>query len=128
MTSPLVADPNTTPNQDGLTDYEEDLLSTNPNMWTRNGDWITDTLEIQGYYGTRTCTPTRSKWTQRRWHDDGREWNLLAQHMHWDWDDEGTPDLFDRDDDNDGVPDNLDMCRTRSSRQRLQGSTFLADH
>jgi hypothetical protein len=108
----LLADPNTDTDRDGLTDYEEDLLGTNLNDWDTDGDWITDTLEVQGFtYGTRTWyTDPLDMDSNGDGIDDGREWNLPGSaHATWDWENDGTPDLLDRDDDDDGVADNLDM-------------------
>jgi hypothetical protein len=101
-------DDSTDTDNDGLTDYQESLLGTNPEDADSDGDLITDTLEVQGFeYFTLTWTldPLEID-TNGDTIDDWRECPDAPVCL--DTDGDGTPDLFDRDNDGDGVPDELD--------------------
>ncbi len=98
--------------RDGLTDCQEGLLGTDPNGADSDGDTITDTLEVQGFeYGGRTWhTDPLAADTNQDGIGDGQEWNIPGSaHKTWDLNNDHIPDLFDRDNDGDGVPDNLDL-------------------
>ncbi len=94
---------------DGLTDVQESLLGTNPQNVDTDRDWITDTLEVQGFtYYSRTwyLDPLKSD-TNGDGINDGLEWH--PDPAYWDTDNDSIPDAFDADNDDDGVPDRLDL-------------------
>lgn len=114
--------------QDGLTDYQEGLLGTDPNDPDTDGDLITDTVELEGFdYGGRTWYSDPLKLdTNDDGVDDGREWNQPGTvHATWDLDGDGVPDLFDRDDDDDLVPDQHDISPRQSTSSTI---TFDGDN
>lgn len=92
---------------DGLTDYEEGLLGTNPTRSDTDQDGISDFDEIQGfeYAGVQWYGDPLEIDTNRDYMPDGEEW--LPNGVR-DSDGDGTPDLYDNDNDGDGVPDKLD--------------------
>jgi hypothetical protein len=97
---------------DGLTDCQEEFLGTNPDGADSDGDTITDTLEVQGFEwgGKVWYTDPLEADTNRDGISDLNEWNLPGSpHATWDTDGDDVPDLFDQDNDDDGVPDELDM-------------------
>ncbi len=97
---------------DGLTDCQEELLGTNPYDADTDGDTITDTLEVQGFFygGKMWYTDPLEMDTNKDGISDMHEWNWQdSEHTTWDTDGDGVPDLFDLDNDGDGVPDNLDL-------------------
>ncbi|RME42966.1 MAG: hypothetical protein D6791_16585, partial [Chloroflexi bacterium] len=101
--------------QDGLSDYEETLLGTALDSADTDGDLISDLEEIQGF---EWPTGSNQFWytdplsvdTNQDGIGDSDEWNSAERlHPTWDTDNDDTPDLFDRDNDGDGVPDKLDI-------------------
>jgi len=100
--------------EDGLTDFEECILGTADDSDDSDSDGIEDPEEINGFsYKDKMwySDPTELD-TNRDGLDDGREWNTgraSESALPPDMDNDGTPDLFDRDNDNDDVPDNLDL-------------------
>jgi hypothetical protein len=97
---------------DGLTDCQEELLSTNPDNVDSDGDTITDTLEVQGFFhgGKTWYTDPLEVDTNKDGISDLYEWNWPgSDHATWDIDGDNVPDLFDMDNDDDGVPDKLDI-------------------
>ena len=98
--------------RDGLTDFKEGCLGTDPFSVDTDGDAITDTLELEGFtLGSRRWTGDPFKVDSN---GDGRgdldEWakpNGLAESQ--DIDGDGTPNLWDGDDDGDAVPDLADL-------------------
>ncbi len=112
-----LADPTKDSDGDGLNDYEEDLLGTNPENADTDSDTITDREEIEGftYSGQTWHTDPTEIDSNGDGVGDRDEWNrpdLL--HPTWDTDSDGTPDLFDRDNDGDGVPDSADVSPFRT--------------
>ncbi|MCP4542733.1 MAG: hypothetical protein GY832_36890 [Chloroflexi bacterium] len=102
---------------DGLTDCQEELLNTNPNDVDSDGDTITDTLEVQGFsHGGKTWyTDPLEVDTNKDGISDLNEWNWPGgDHATWDIDGDDVPDLFDLDNDDDGVPDKLDISPSSS--------------
>ncbi len=124
---------------DGLTDYQECILGSDPFFFDTDGDTITDTLEVQGFtYGVT------SGGQPRRWYSDPlaldtdqdgigdvQEWLIDADNngVPDDTDGDGTPDLFDDDNDGDGVRDKLDLspfeatARVDDSTGNIRAST-----
>ncbi len=116
--SPQSDDDGTDADNDGLTDYQEAQLGTNPAYGDSDGDGVSDYSEVVGfdYDGQTWYTDPLEKDTNRDGIGDGQEWNLPGStQTTWDTDNDGTPDLFDRDNDGDGVPDNLDLSPHQSS-------------
>jgi type II secretory pathway pseudopilin PulG/subtilisin-like proprotein convertase family protein len=99
--------------KDGLTDGEECVLGTNPDADDSDGDTIKDNEEVNGfsYNGKMWYTNPLDMDSNKDGLDDGREWNTGRSEgqVPPDMDNDGTPDLFDRDNDGDGVPDNVDL-------------------
>lgn len=112
-----LADPNTDSDGDTLTDYEENLLGTNPEQADTDADSLTDAQEITGftYAGQSWYTDPSEPDTNRDGLSDGDEWNDPdALHPTWDIDNDGEPDLFDYDNDGDGVSDLADLSPLRA--------------
>ncbi len=106
------SDDGTDTDGDGLTDCQEELLNTNPGDADSDGDTITDTLEVQGFFygGKNWYTDPLEMDTNKDGISDLYEWNWAgSDHATWNTDDDNIPDLFDLDNDNDGVPDGLDI-------------------
>jgi len=99
---------------DGLTEFEECMLRTADDSDDSDSDGIEDLDEIKGFsYNDKMwySDPTQLD-TNRDGLDDGREWNTgraSESDLPPDMDNDGTPDLFDRDNDDDNVPDDLDL-------------------
>ncbi len=121
---------------DTLTDYEESLLGTDPFNPDSDGDLIPDLAELEGFShnGQLWTTDPLLLDTNNDGISDQREWNDPATfHATWDTDNDGTPDLFDTDNDGDSVPDRLDVSpfqnwdtvysRTTPFNLNLQGLT-----
>ena len=111
---------------DGLTDYQESLLGTNPDSVDSDGDTITDTLEVQGFWGGTQAwylDPLAID-TNGDGVDDWRECPDFPDCL--DTDDDLTPDAFDRDNDGDGVPDDLDLSPFTSSSATFDPDTPLS--
>ena len=101
---------------DGLADDAEYCLGTNPNLKDSDADGIDDGLEVAGFEYGRTVTQT--------WHSnpmnpdtngdgvtDNSEWAQAGGGLaiNWDIDADGIPNLYDVDDDGDGVADSRDL-------------------
>ena len=111
---------------DGLTDYEETILGTSAYGIDSDGDFITDTLEVQGftYAGQTWYTDPLNNDSNGDGLTDDDEWmGGTFGPATWDTDGDNTPDLFDFDNDGDGVPDKLDSSPFTSRT----GQTFTAD-
>lgn len=99
---------------DGLTDGQEDLIGSNAYAVDTDFDNISDFAEVTGFsYGGRTW------YGNPLWADsnndgtiDSFEWKSTAP----DSDGDGTPDLYDLDDDGDNVPDDIDISRLVASK------------
>ena len=105
---------------DGLTYAQEKELGTDPDDDDSDGDQITDDVEVQGFWynGRQWYSDPRTADTNKDGVIDAhecpqriREEGELSptDEICQDTDGDGTPDLFDRDDDNDDVPDRSDM-------------------
>ncbi|MCA9942248.1 MAG: FG-GAP repeat protein, partial [Anaerolineales bacterium] len=101
---------------DGLADDAENCLGTNPNLADSDGDAINDGVEVAGFEFGQTISQT--------WHsnpldsdtngdgvNDGIEWAQSGggAAQNWDIDEDGIPNLYDVDDDGDGVADSRDL-------------------
>ncbi len=98
---------------DGLEDVTEYCLGTDPFSTDSDKDLITDTLEIEGFdWGGKhwTSNPTDSD-SNEDGLADFSEWPApQGEAPGWDPDGDGVPNLWDADNDDDGVPDDLDLA------------------
>lgn len=96
---------------DGLTDYEELSVGTDPTYADTDEDGIPDELEVRGFSlgGQDWFTDPRSLDSNRDGIGDGQEWDHNQDGLPDDTDGDGVPDLFDFDNDGDGVPDSKDL-------------------
>jgi len=97
---------------DGLDDFTENCLGTDPYYYDSDRDLITDTLEIEGftYAGQTWYSDPTSDDSNQDGIGDGLEWEAphgTANSL--DIDSDGVPNLWDDDNDGDGVPDDLDI-------------------
>ncbi len=99
---------------DGLTDVVEALIGSNPYSTDTDLDTLSDRDEVTGFsynskswYGNPLLADSNSDGII-----DSLEWNPTAP----DSDGDGTPDLYDFDDDGDNVPDDLDISRLVASK------------
>lgn len=106
---------------DGLTDFQEQFLGTNPFDPDTDGDGLSDFAEAVGFsYASRDwrLDPLAQDTNRDGVLDSlevGRSGNLLVAR---DSDGDGIPDAFDYDDDNDGVPDRIDLSPLTHSADR----------
>ena len=121
-TNLLATDNGLDTDQDGLTDYQEQRVGTDPTYSDSDEDGIPDGVEAKGFQlGGKTWYPDPTEADSNG--DgiaDGQEcWksppaaSTPANQMppcNLDTDGDGTPDMFDADNDNDGVPDRLDLA------------------
>ncbi len=117
-------DPNAEDDEDGdtLTWATEQFLGTNPTSDDTDGDGITDNVEVEGfeYNGKHWYLNPRTPDSNNDGLIDSLEcpecWRLdpttglSPQGVCQDSDSDGTPDVFDRDNDGDGVSDRVDMA------------------
>ena len=111
------SDKTTDTDGDGLTDYVETCLGTSPYAIDTDNDRITDTLEVNGFVFTDTQGTVTTFYSDPLSEDsnldkraDTDEWP--APHgfaSSWDIDGDDIPNLWDFDDDGDGVDDSLDL-------------------
>ena len=98
---------------DGLDDFTENCLGTDPYYFDSDRDTITDTLEVQGYtYAGQTwySNPTDPD-SNKDGIPDGLEWGApQGTAVSRDIDNDGIPNLWDDDNDGDGVPDSMDIA------------------
>ena len=98
---------------DGLTDGEECVLGTSDDVDDSDNDGLTDGEEVTGfdYDGKTWYTDPLAPDTNDDGLGDVVEWNTgrADGDPPPDLDGDGTPNLFDHDNDDDGVPDNLDL-------------------
>ncbi|MEZ4869224.1 MAG: RICIN domain-containing protein [Caldilineaceae bacterium] len=98
--------------QDGLSDFGEQRVGTDPNKADTDEDGISDTLEVKGFtMGGQTWYPDALAIDSNNdGIGDGQEWDNDANGLPDDTDGDGLPDIFDPDNDADGVPDRLDTA------------------
>ncbi|HSH05680.1 MAG TPA: LamG-like jellyroll fold domain-containing protein [Anaerolineae bacterium] len=129
-----VVDP-TDSDGDGLKDgVEANTLNLSPIAWDSDGDIISDTLEVQGFF-----------YNGKMWYLNSREADSnkdglidSAECPNWvqangalydpaagcpDYDGDGIPDVWDDDNDNDGVVDSADISPTSRSTEIYNGSS-----
>jgi hypothetical protein len=117
LQAPLLQETGLDSDRDGLTDYQEEMLGTDPRDVDTDGDLITDTLEVNGFWydGRTWYTDPQEADTNGDGIDDGSEWNRSGEYTKWDPDHDNVPDLFDRDNDDDDVPDKFDISPNATS-------------
>ncbi|MCB0083941.1 MAG: hypothetical protein KDE47_23535, partial [Caldilineaceae bacterium] len=102
---------------DGLTDSMEELIGTSPYSSDTDDDTISDSDEVYGFL-----------YNNKRWYGNPLEadsnGDSIIDSMEWtpgapDSDGDGTPDLYDDDDDNDGVPDDIDISRLVAGQDNM---------
>jgi hypothetical protein len=113
----LLTDTITDTDHDGLSDFTEERVGTDPAVADSDNDGLSDSVEINGFAhagdGRRWHTNPLAVDSNDDGSPDGVEWgydssgNLLSSPR--DTDGDGTPDIFDADNDNDGVPDSGDI-------------------
>lgn len=111
---------------DGLTDVQEGLIGTSPTLADSDGDGLPDGAEVRGF-----------RFADRNWYSDPNEPDTNLDGIAdsetvtltgtggqqsitnpQNADDDNIPDLFDDDNDNDGVPNTLDLSPNRSLGNR----------
>jgi len=119
---------------DGLLDGQEYRLGTNPEEKDTDGDYITDNAEVAGFWYNNQwwySDPVNPD-TNNDGINDGAECSVKAvdedklspeDNACEDRDGDGTPDIFDRDNDDDLVPDRADISPNSAVFQE-DGSSF----
>lgn len=105
-------DPNTNSDSDGLTDFVEERVGTEPTLADTDDDGINDDVEVMGFTlgGQRWYADALALDSNNDGLSDTQEWDSTGDGQPDDTDGDNTPDLFDTDNDNDGVPDRLDLA------------------
>jgi cytoskeletal protein CcmA (bactofilin family) len=112
---------------DGLNDYEECLLGTDPFDADSDGDTVSDGNEVAGFLlgGVQWYGDPLNADSNNDGLADAVEWNLNqdSQATPDDSDGDATPDLFDFDNDGDGVPDRDDLSPFVNGATRVFSET-----
>ncbi|MCP4212237.1 MAG: hypothetical protein GY764_12270 [Halieaceae bacterium] len=112
------SDPEGDIDSDQLTNLQECILGTLPEVADTDGDNLNDGVEVAGVVLTGIDGVNRTWYTDPLQQDsnidgisDGREWLMDANNdgSPDDSDGDGEPDMWDQDNDGDGVPDDLDL-------------------
>jgi hypothetical protein len=120
-------DPGTDRDGDGLTDFMEERLGTDPTYADSDDDGLPDGQEVRGFdFGGQHWATDPHKLDSN---DDGLadalEWDRNGDNQPDDTDGDGVPDLFDDDNDGDGVPDRKDSApNTRSTTLLTESNPF----
>ena len=103
---------------DGLNDFVESCLGTDPYYFDTDNDSITDTIEIAGFVLTNTLGITQTFYSNPFRQDTNEDG--LSDDLEWpapigdapshDPDGDDVPNLWDADNDGDGVPDDVDLA------------------
>lgn len=104
---------------DGLTDTQENCLGTDPFNPDTDGDQIPDGIEVRGFddHGRHWYSNPFEADTNHDGHPDFAEWPVpIGSAATTDIDHDGIPNLWDNDDDGDGVPDAVDLSPSASGR------------
>ncbi len=108
----LLTDDGTDSDADGLSDFTEERVGTDPGNADTDADGLTDGKEVRGF------TLAGKTWYADALNADSNN-DGIADTLEWDangdgqWDDtdnDGLPNIFDEDNDNDRVPDRKDMA------------------
>lgn len=96
---------------DGLSDYVEERIGTNPAAADSDLDGLSDLVEVDGFvHGGEWYTDPLEPDSNRDGLSDLVEWDADDDGTRDDTDGDGVPDLFDRDNDGDGVADADDLA------------------
>ncbi|MCL4830278.1 MAG: tandem-95 repeat protein [Caldilinea sp.] len=116
---------------DGLSDFVEVRVGTDPTFADTDEDGLSDAREVHGftYAGKTWYLNPAAMDSNGDGLSDGQEWGLDAsgalRTTPLDTDDDGVPDLFDPDNDNDGVPDRMDLSPfSRSANVATEADPF----
>lgn len=104
--------------QDGLSDYQEQFLSTSPAKADTDGDSLSDYQEARGFdfNGRRWYTNPLALDSNNDGVVDSLEVKIVNQGLEaLNTDNDAEPNAFDRDDDGDGVADSLDISPLQHS-------------
>ncbi len=110
-------DRDTDTDEDGLSDFVENCLGTSPYLTDTDGDQLGDMLEVTGFVFTDTQNIPTTYYSNPLEADsnfDGQsdlsEWaRPYGTADKWDMDGDDKPNLWDTDDDGDGVSDSIDL-------------------
>ena len=107
----LLQDDGTDTDGDGLTDFVEQRIGTNPESADSDQDFLPDAMEVNGFQhaGQTWYTDPLELDSNGDTIPDGLEWAVNTPSAP-DRDSDGVPDPFDDDNDGDGVPDRRDMA------------------
>ncbi|MCB0144559.1 MAG: hypothetical protein KDE50_32055 [Caldilineaceae bacterium] len=119
------ADDGTDTDDDGLTDFVEEQIGTDPSFPDTDGDGLSDSIEAKGFqFGGQTWyTDPLNMDSNGDGLADLLEWDPEGDGIPNDIDGDNIPDLFDDDNDGDQVPDRRDSA----PNTRVQ-SVFTADN
>ncbi|MCP4164897.1 MAG: hypothetical protein GY759_03255, partial [Chloroflexi bacterium] len=122
---------------DGLSNEVEWCLGTDYNDVDTDGDFITDTVELEGFTlanETWRSDPMNSD-SNGDGVDDGLEWEpILTSDTYTgadsftDYDNDGVPNLWDADNDDDGVPDDQDISPYEVTAYRPSFDLAVTSH
>jgi hypothetical protein len=123
-----LADNGTDTDSDGLTDYQEERIGTDPTFADTDEDGVPDSVEAKGvlFGGQAWYLNANNIDSNGDGIGDGQEWDNNKDGAPDDTDADGIPDAFDSDNDNDGVPDSKDLGPFTHSTQTLSEATPLA--
>lgn len=107
----LLNDTGSDSDSDGLTDYQEERVGTDPAFNDSDEDGVSDNVETRGvtFNGQRWFLNPREVDSNSDGIADGLEYDLDNNTIPDDSDADGLPDAFDFDNDGDGVPDAKDL-------------------
>ncbi len=105
-------DTGTDTDNDGLSDFTEARVGTDITLADSDEDGLTDAQEVNGFTfsGQSWYLDPRSLDSNNDGVGDGQEWSNDGNNQPDDTDSDSLPDLFDPDNDNDGVPDRQDLA------------------
>lgn len=108
----LLEDDGTDSDGDGLTDFAEERVGTDPGNGDSDEDGISDGDEVRGFSlgGQTWYADPLSPDSNNDGMADTIEWDANGDGQPDDTDGDNIPDLFDDDNDNDGVPDRKDLA------------------
>lgn len=112
---------------DGLSDFVEERVGTDPANPDSDEDGLNDALEVKGFqFAGKTwyLNPLEPD-SNNDGIADGLEWDNDGNGQPDDTDGDGIPDVFDPDNDGDGVPDRLDLAPFTVSTAVYSGATPL---
>ena len=131
----LAVDSGTDTDQDGLTDYQEQRVGTDPAYNDSDEDGVPDAIEVRGFAlgGKTWYLDAQQADSNGDGIGDGQEcWQTppadgtparQVPACNRDTDGDGTPDVFDADNDNDGVPDRIDLAPFTASTAVFNNAT-----